>query len=308
MSSTILILDSKALQRRARLVARMRVWCERRGVVCPTPTESGTWDGVKDQMLAEAGSRALLLAHYNDLRRAMEEEGVLEDDIVPVARAWDKPGRLVVWYHGATLGSAARDQLRLCGFAASARCVLVSGAGNDGTGLDVESYLPVLFDESVALGPLPKIGGHPLYALLPFGVLLDGYLAACPASGVEWFRPGIEAVRFEWATLGIDATTYWRDLRESMTGIAAIERMIATPSRAPRGLAHVLSMAQKVGLGRSDPRSSAVAVSAVYRDACDAVIAVWDEVDGGVPLGSQELNGLVERASAGFHVLAVGHL
>jgi hypothetical protein len=148
--------------------------------------------------------------------------------------------------------------------------------------------------------------------LLPLAVLIDGFVVAQPHNLTEWFRPGIDAAlqASSQASHAADQQEYWDDLEESGSAVNRIGKILGKPVEPLCGSAAVLMRAKQIGWGTADPRDVNSEARVIYAKACEAVKAVWSTLTSTeeVPGGETEMRRLIEAASVGFHVLAVGHL
>lgn len=158
-----------------------------------------------------------------------------------------------------------------------------------------------------------------LAPLLPFGVLLEGYLHLGPSDPAQWFKLAIEAETNLAEAAGAlpQDETYWEELRGAENAVHRIRDLLFLPEEALHGFRGIVASApaQRWLPTDLDLRVTADvgrAAATLYECACRAVEEAWNalcsEWAQGVPRDNEELRILVEEASIGFGVLAAGHL
>jgi hypothetical protein len=155
--------------------------------------------------------------------------------------------------------------------------------------------------------------------LLPFGVLLDGFLAVSPKEAGPWFK--LAAVTDETReTEGAGQLTdesFWKELQQYGSAVERIKELLVKQEHPAKGFDKVLRRAAAlkwvmVSSENGTPIATEANAKKLYEAACLAVEQAWRALcaDGmkGAPRDSTDLRTLVETASVGFQVLAAGHL
>ena len=151
--------------------------------------------------------------------------------------------------------------------------------------------------------------------IMPFGVLLDGFVAAAEKESfpMSWFRFAVNSGACDNSLDAESQDEYWSELHDR-AAVRRLSEVLGNNDRSGSDPVSIMADASSLGWIPSGEEGREAVSEALLKQAAHAVQAAWVEVqkiedtDQGEPLGGEDLRQCIYAASVGFHILAAGHL
>lgn len=151
--------------------------------------------------------------------------------------------------------------------------------------------------------------------IMPFGVLLDGFVAAAEKEPfpMSWFRFAVNSGARDNSLDAESQDEYWSGLHDR-AAVRRLSEMLGNNDRSGSDPVSIMADASSLGWIPSGEKDREAVSEALLTQAAHAVQAAWvemqkiEDTDQGEPLGGEDLRQCIYAASVGFHVLAAGHL